>query len=322
MFTFMQLMEKTLLDQRDGLRRGRIRLAAIGELHRLPPRLRALLQEMHEESFGETPMAAESRNEANAAEGGGAAARGERDSSTAPNGCANGDHSGSDNDFLGTRRGRSEALVLSCDATTITREPSTGKATAQGTESGLIYGQTGSDSHAEDLSSLVGARMEDDDSGRPSSAAFGGDDETLVSARNREEERRLDYQIRLAGPPQQPDSRAAAAPIMTLCLAISYGGRAEVAAAARELAAEAAAGRLDPQDIDEDALGRRLSTARLSIPDPDLVVRTSGESRLSNLLLWQAAYTELYVVGKAWPEFRRPDLLEAFRFVGRLKEGI
>ncbi|CAN0083110.1 unnamed protein product [Sphacelaria rigidula] len=106
-------------------------------------------------------------------------------------------------------------------------------------------------------------------------------------------------------------------PTMTLCLAISYGGRAEVAAAARELALEAAAGRLDPRDIDEDALGRRLSTARLNIPDPDLVVRTSGESRLSNLLLWQAAYTELYVVSKAWPEFRRPDLMEAFREFGK-----
>lgn len=100
---------------------------------------------------------------------------------------------------------------------------------------------------------------------------------------------------------------------MTLCLAISYGGRSELAAAARELAAEAAAGRLDPADIDEPALARRLSTARLGIPDPDLVVRTSGESRLSNLLVWQSAYSELCVVGKAWPDFRRPDLVEAFR---------
>lgn len=103
-------------------------------------------------------------------------------------------------------------------------------------------------------------------------------------------------------------------PPMTLCLAISYGGRAEVARAARELAEEANAGRLDPGDIDEEALGMRLSTARLGIPDPDLVVRTSGESRLSNLLLWQAAYSELCVIGKAWPEFRRPDLVEAFRY--------
>lgn len=100
---------------------------------------------------------------------------------------------------------------------------------------------------------------------------------------------------------------------MTLCLAISYGGRTEVAAAARELAMEVAAGKLDPSEINEETFGRRLSTARLGIPDPDLVIRTSGESRLSNLLLWQAAYSELYVVNTLWPEFRRRDLLEAFR---------
>lgn len=101
---------------------------------------------------------------------------------------------------------------------------------------------------------------------------------------------------------------------MTLCLAISYGGRSELAAAARELAAEAAAGRLDPADIDESALSGRLSTTRLGIPDPDLVVRTSGESRLSNLLVWQSAYSELCVVEKAWPDFRRADLVETFRW--------
>ena len=112
----------------------------------------------------------------------------------------------------------------------------------------------------------------------------------------------------------QPTTTTATRPTtMTLCLAVSYGGRAEVAAAARELAADAAAGRLDPADIDEAALARRLSTARLGIPDPDLVVRTSGERRLSNLLLWQAAYAELCVVSKAWPEFRRPDIVETFR---------
>lgn len=100
---------------------------------------------------------------------------------------------------------------------------------------------------------------------------------------------------------------------MTLCLAISYGGRSELAAACRELALDAAAGRLDPAGIDESAVGQRLSTARLGLPDPDLVVRTSGESRLSNLLVWQSAYSELYVAGKAWPDFRRPDLVDAFR---------
>lgn len=199
-------MEQTLLEQRDGLRRGGIRLTAIGELDRLPRRLRSLLQEIEHDTSGATAVTPQGPTHARRRD-----TSREVDAGPAP---------------WGRRRGA----------------------------------RTGGEGNR-------GAVVD----GKP------------------------------------------LPPTMTLCLAVSYGGRAEVATAARELAAEVAAGSLDPADIDEEALARRLSTARLGIPDPDLVVRTSGESRLSNLLLWQAAYSELYVVGKAWPEFRRPDLVEAFR---------
>jgi undecaprenyl diphosphate synthase len=96
---------------------------------------------------------------------------------------------------------------------------------------------------------------------------------------------------------------------LALNLCISYGARAEIVRAARLLAEEAAAGRLDPAEIDEDALARRLYTAEW--PDPDLLIRTSGEMRISNFLLWQLAYAELYVTPVLWPDFTRQHLFEA-----------
>jgi len=96
---------------------------------------------------------------------------------------------------------------------------------------------------------------------------------------------------------------------LTLVVALNYGGRVEIAEAARELAREAAAGRLDPETIDEDALARHLYTSQ--IPDPDLLIRTSGEMRISNFLLWQIAYSELWVTSTLWPDFDRTDLLRA-----------
>jgi undecaprenyl diphosphate synthase len=96
---------------------------------------------------------------------------------------------------------------------------------------------------------------------------------------------------------------------LALNLCISYSSRAELARAARMLAEDAAAGRLDPAEIDEDALGRRLYTAPW--PDPDLLIRTSGEMRISNFLLWQLAYAELYVTPVLWPDFTRRHLFEA-----------
>jgi undecaprenyl diphosphate synthase len=96
---------------------------------------------------------------------------------------------------------------------------------------------------------------------------------------------------------------------LALNLCISYGSRAEITRAARQLAEEVAAGRLDPSAIDEEAVGRRLYTAPW--PDPDLLIRTSGEMRISNFLLWQLAYAELYVTPVLWPDFSRRHLFEA-----------
>jgi len=96
---------------------------------------------------------------------------------------------------------------------------------------------------------------------------------------------------------------------MRLCLAINYGSRGEIAAAARTLAREAAAGRLDPDSIDEEAVAARLATA--GMPDPDLLIRTAGEMRVSNFLLWQISYAELWVTPVAWPDFAEEHLEEA-----------
>ncbi len=88
---------------------------------------------------------------------------------------------------------------------------------------------------------------------------------------------------------------------MQLIIALSYGGREEIVLAARRIAKEVSAGSLDPADIDEAAVARHLWTS--DIPDPDLVIRTSGELRLSNFLLWQVAYSEIYVDDRLWPDF-------------------
>lgn len=98
---------------------------------------------------------------------------------------------------------------------------------------------------------------------------------------------------------------------MTLTIAFNYGGRAELVDAARGLAADAAAGKILPDTIDEKRL-RRYLYAR-DMPDPDLLIRTSGEHRISNFLLWQLAYAELYFTETLWPDFRREDLFEAIR---------
>jgi undecaprenyl diphosphate synthase len=103
---------------------------------------------------------------------------------------------------------------------------------------------------------------------------------------------------------------------LDLNLCISYGSRAELVRAARLLAEEVQDGRLHPAEIDEEAIARRLYTARW--PDPDLLIRTSGEMRISNFLLWQLAYAELYVTPVLWPDFTRRDLFEAIlAFQGR-----
>ncbi len=101
-----------------------------------------------------------------------------------------------------------------------------------------------------------------------------------------------------------------------LNLFISYGGRAELVRAARMIAADVQAGRITPEQIDETEIRRHLYTA--DCPDPDLLIRTSGEQRLSNFLLWQIAYAELYISAALWPDFGRIALYEAILdFQGR-----
>ena len=102
---------------------------------------------------------------------------------------------------------------------------------------------------------------------------------------------------------------------LTLTLALSYGARTEIVDAARQLAREARAGTLDPEKIDEDAVSSRLYTA--GIPDPDLLVRTSGEMRISNFLLWQISYAEIVVTPKLWPDFAKEDLFAAMQEYAR-----
>lgn len=98
---------------------------------------------------------------------------------------------------------------------------------------------------------------------------------------------------------------------LQLILALNYGGRAEIADAARRIAADVLAGSLDPSSITEQAVSDRLYLS--DVPDPDLVIRTSGEQRMSNFLLWQAAYSELYFPEVLWPDFRKEHLDEALR---------
>jgi undecaprenyl diphosphate synthase len=95
----------------------------------------------------------------------------------------------------------------------------------------------------------------------------------------------------------------------TLVLALSYSARWEIAEAVRSIAEEVKSGKLDPVDIDDKLVEAHLNTA--GIPDPELLIRTSGEMRISNFLLWQIAYTELYFTQKLWPDFRKDDLYQA-----------
>jgi undecaprenyl diphosphate synthase len=96
---------------------------------------------------------------------------------------------------------------------------------------------------------------------------------------------------------------------MLLNLALSYGGRNEITDAARDLARRVRAGEIKPEDIDEALLAGSLYTRGL--PDPDLVIRTSGEVRISNFLIWQAAYSEIWVTDVLWPDFTREHFYRA-----------
>ena len=96
---------------------------------------------------------------------------------------------------------------------------------------------------------------------------------------------------------------------MVLTVALSYGGRSEIVHAVQTLARDLLAGRLKPEEIDASRFSGYLCTA--GMPDPDLLIRTSGEHRLSNFLLWQSAYTELYFTDTHWPDFREEEFLKA-----------
>lgn len=102
---------------------------------------------------------------------------------------------------------------------------------------------------------------------------------------------------------------------MILNLALSYGGRDEIVEAARKIAVEVKAGRLGPEEITTAIFSNHLYTH--GMPDPDLMIRTSGEMRISNFLLWQVAYTEIFVTDTYWPEFRREELFQILQDYGK-----
>lgn len=146
--------------------------------------------------------------------------------------------------------------------------------------------------------------------------------ELLVNTLKKELSRLMENQVRLTtigdlshlpGPCQQNLRDAISATRgntgLHVILALNYSGRWEITKAVREIAADVKSGVLEPGSIDENLLTRHLETA--GIPDPELLIRTSGELRVSNFLLWQIAYTELYITKTLWPDFRKEDLYEA-----------
>jgi len=103
---------------------------------------------------------------------------------------------------------------------------------------------------------------------------------------------------------------------MTLCLALNYGARSEIVRAVQQIAKKVKDGVFQPEQISDDSVAQHLMTA--GMPDPDLVIRTANEMRISNFLLWQISYAELWITHTLWPEFRNPHLYEALRdFAGR-----
>jgi len=113
---------------------------------------------------------------------------------------------------------------------------------------------------------------------------------------------------------------------LQLCLALSYSGRWDITEAVKQIAEQVKKGELNPEEINDESISSHLSTAE--VPDPDLIIRTSGEFRISNFLLWQLAYSELYITETFWPDFRRDELYEAIksyqkrdRRYGKVKNG-
>jgi undecaprenyl diphosphate synthase len=96
---------------------------------------------------------------------------------------------------------------------------------------------------------------------------------------------------------------------LTLILALSYSGRTEIVDAVREIVAQAKSGHVDPEDVNEKLISQNLYSR--AVPDPDMLIRTSGEMRVSNFMLWQMSYTELWITPTYWPDFRKPEFLRA-----------
>jgi len=112
--------------------------------------------------------------------------------------------------------------------------------------------------------------------------------------------------------PHQPSGRYSGTSSntgLTLNLALSYSGKSDITRAVQAIAQQVKNGSVDPESIDDSLIKRYLTTAK--IPDPALLIRTSGETRISNFLLWELAYTELYFFRKNWPEFTKDDLFQA-----------
>lgn len=146
--------------------------------------------------------------------------------------------------------------------------------------------------------------------------------ELLVSTINKETKTLMDNDVRLNAignlemlpakcykQLQEAIERTSGNKTCTLTLALSYSSRWEIADAAKKIAIQVKEGTLNPEDINEQVFSENLNTARM--PDPELMIRTSGEHRISNYLLYQLAYAELYFTPKLWPDFRREDLFEA-----------
>ncbi len=142
----------------------------------------------------------------------------------------------------------------------------------------------------------------------------------LYAEQEKEELREMGVEVRVLGDLSRMDEATMSAvraiqgetrggERMRLNLMVSYSGRADILSAARALAARVREGVLDVADIDEDTFSAQLLTG--SLPDPDLLIRTSGELRISNFMLWQFAYTEIYITPVLWPDFTRTDLWEA-----------
>ncbi len=149
-------------------------------------------------------------------------------------------------------------------------------------------------------------------------------DEWLKSISSDERIRRSQVHVRVIGRlnllPESTQNLARAVECLTrdynrhyLNIALAYGGRAEIVDAAKQIAAEVKAGKMDVESIDEAAIEKHLYTSYLPKSEPDMIIRTSGEERLSGFLLWQGAYSELCFTDVFWPDFRRIDLWRAIR---------